>query len=123
MSEQGTLDLFAPEPIPVSAGWREPSPAPIAPSADLTAKHCSSMGALAVEPERANLWRRMLAMYRIAPRTDMEMAALLQVQRSTINARRAELIAQGKVDPQSCGTRKNPKTGISNSLWQLRKDA
>ncbi len=98
----------------------EPLP-PIAPSSDLTARHCSSQGALKVEPGRETLWRRMTALYRIGPRTDSEMADLLQVQRSTVNARRAELIKQGVVNGQSCGTRKNQQTGVSNTLWQLVK--
>ena len=116
MSHQGTLDLFAPAVRPVSESWQEH--APIAPSADLTAKHCSSMGALTAEESRETIWERMLALYRSYPRTDAEIAEMLRIQRSTVNARRAELIAMGKVESAK-RTRKNPRTGVSNSLWQL----
>ena len=115
MSQQGVLsDLFV---VPVADLPAVPDP-PIAPSASPIAKHCSSMGALVVQPGRENLWRRMLAKYRIAPRTDAEMAEWLGVQRSTINARRAELIAMGLVEDMK-RTRKNPVTGVSNTLWGL----
>jgi hypothetical protein len=99
---------------------------PIAPSADLTAKHCSSMGAQQAEKSRKYLWSQMLELYAVEPRTDAEIAALLwqphrMIMPSTISARRKELIQQGLVAPESCGTRKNPRTGVSNSLWQLVK--
>ncbi len=95
---------------------------PIAPSADLTAKHCSSMGALKIAPSRENLWERMLRCYAEGPCTDAELAERIGVPCSTISARRSELIKQRLVDPVACGTRKNRRTGVSNALWQLRKD-
>ena len=98
---------------------------PIAPSASVVARHCSSMGAQKAAEGRNAFWVAMLGLYATAPRTDAEIAAILSdppvrvIPPSTISARRAELIAMGKVDKESCGTRKNQKTGVSNSLWQL----
>lgn len=100
--------------------------APIAPSADRTAKHCSYMGALKVEHTRQSLFEAMLVIYRAGPASDAEIASDVSylsgrtIAPSTISARRKELITQGLVDPVSCGTRKNPRTGVSNSLWQLK---
>lgn len=48
--------------------------------------------------------------------TDAEAAYWLNVERTTINARRAELIAKGLV--ASKGTRKS-QYGISNTTWGL----
>lgn len=116
--KQPALDLFAPDVRPVSDS---PVNVPIAPSADLTAKHCSSMGALKAQAQREYLWECMVFWYRIAPRTDAELAVKLHVAPSTISARRNELIKKGYVAEESCGTRKNPRTGVSNTLWQLAK--
>jgi len=116
--KQPALDLFVSETVPPTQKWSEP--APIAPSVDLTARHCSSMGAIHVEKTRENLWALMRALYAVEPRTDAELANLLHVAPSTISARRNELIAQKVVAEESCGTRKNQKTGISNTLWKLK---
>jgi hypothetical protein len=98
---------------------REPVRPPTAPSADLTAKHCSSMGAEKIERSRERLWKTMLNMYAQRPCTDAEIAEAIGVAPSTISARRAELIVGKKVAKESCGIKKNPRTGVSNSLWQL----
>ena len=91
---------------------------PIAPSASLTAKHCSSMGAQKVKHSRNYLWKSMLHFYAQRPCTDAEIAEALGVAPSTISARRNELIALGKVE-DAHDTKKNRHTGVSNSLWRL----
>lgn len=101
---------------------------PVAPSHSIQARHCSAMGAEQAKTFRQTMWQRMLAFYRFGPSTDTEMAAMLSlpegqtsvIHPSTVSARRRELIQQGLVDPMPCGTRKNSKTGVSNSLWQLK---
>ena len=126
--KQETLDLFVAETVPPERVWKEP--APIAPSSDLTARHCRSMGAKRTEQTRHYLWAEMLKCYERQSHTDAEIAYYLTwalerehpIPPSTISARRKELIQQGKVDPKSCGTRKNERTGVSNSLWQLTKE-
>lgn len=98
---------------------------PVAPSASIQARHCSAMGARKMDGSRNAFWVAMLGLYRTAPRTDAEIATILSdppvrvIPSSTISARRAELIAMGHVDPVPCGTRKNPRTNVSNSLWGL----
>lgn len=115
---------FSPRPVDPQ---REPvGHAPIAPSADLKARHCSSMGALHAEKSSANLHAAMVALYRIEPRSDAEIADVLStpvrtIAPSTISARRKELIEAGIVARESCGTRKNSRTGVSNTLWQLKQ--
>lgn len=49
--------------------------------------------------------------------TDWEAAELLGVERSTINARRAELVEAGLVVPS--GDRPGP-TGVRNTVWVAR---
>lgn len=105
-------DLYHPrvEPIPS---------VPVAPAQSVTARHCSTMGAEKIARTRSSLWASMLKLYAQQPCTDAEIAEALGVAPSTISARRAELIAAKQVDPAPCGTRKNPHTGVSNSLWRL----
>lgn len=75
-------------------------------------------GLQAASLHKANLWSRMLTLYAGGPMTDEEMRIALRVDRSTVNARRNELIALGKV--RKTGTsRVNPKTGVPNHLWGL----
>lgn len=113
--------LFDSSPrIPIaghSQAAREAS-APIAPSVHRLARHCSAMGALAVENGRPALWKRMLALYASGERTDAELAALLGVRESTISARRSELMKTGWVGASDL-VRKNPRTGVNNSTWKL----
>lgn len=98
---------------------------PIAPSASIQAKHCSAMGAQKAEESRETLWAAMLGGYSHSPLSDAELSWSLSVlfsrdiPPSTVSARRHELIEQGLVHPFAIGTRKNPKTGVSNSLWGL----
>ena len=67
---------------------------------------------------QSSLWVQMLAIYAQGPRTDAEMALLLGVERTTVNARRDDLVRAGKV--RSTGTtRRNPKSGVANILWGL----
>lgn len=115
-------DLYAPRAV---ADLPAVPQVPIAPSASPIAKHCSSMGALAMEKPRETYWRTMVMLYSIFPRTDAEIAARLStsvktIHPSTISARRRELIQQGLVQDLPVGTRKNPKTGVNNSVWGLR---
>jgi hypothetical protein len=98
---------------------------PIAPSASIQARHCSAMGAQKAEESRETLWTAMLGGYAQEPLSDAELSWSLSVlfgrdiPPSTISARRSELIGQGLVHPFAVGTRKNPKTQVSNSLWGL----
>lgn len=69
--------------------------------------------------QRENLYRRMLAAYQEhGPLTDAEIAYWLNVERTTINARRNELIILGKVQDMK-QARRNPATGVVNALWGL----
>lgn len=119
------FDFSVPPVNPSAESWGTP---PIAPSADQTAKHCSAMGAEKVAESRETMWSLMLDCYRHGPQTDAEIAHYLtwalkrktEIPPSTISARRSELIKQGKVDREACGTRKNQRTGVSNSLWRLK---
>lgn len=108
--------LFDTPAIPIAG--RQAGSAPIAPSKVLVARHCSAMSALALENGRDALWKRMIALYASGERTDAELAVLLKVRESTISARRSELIKAGWVGSSDL-TRKNPRTGISNSVWKL----
>ncbi len=92
--------------------------APIAPSSSRLARHTSAMGALDANERIGRQCLRLLTLYRErGPMADWEAADLLCLYRSTINARRNNLIARGLV--QAIDTAKNPKTGISNTRWGL----
>jgi DNA-binding XRE family transcriptional regulator len=67
---------------------------------------------------RDNLWKRMLQLYAQHGYTDAEMAICLGVERSTVNARRDELVTLEKVRDTG-ETRKNPRSGIANTVWGL----
>lgn len=91
---------------------------PIAPALDPVARHCSSMGALSASERIGRQCLALLTLYRQhGPFTDAEAAARLRVERTTICARRHELIARGLV--QRVGTRKHATTLISNTTWGL----
>lgn len=67
--------------------------------------------------DRSRLHGLMREAYGQRDWTDAELAMHLGIQRSTVNARRAEMI-----DVIETGTRKNPATGVSNTTWG-RRDA
>jgi len=99
-----------------------PCVAPAAEPVRAQARRTRKLGQIAAGLHRSTLWRKMLAIYAQGARTDAEMALALGIERTTVNARRAELVALGKVE-DSKQTRKNPKSHVENTLWQLRKDA
>lgn len=95
----------------------EPLRLPFEGGSDIPA-HCSHAGAKAAAERAGRQALALLAAYREhGPLTDAEAAYWLNVERTTINARRAELMRLGlvKVD----GVRKNPKSNISNATWGL----
>ena len=84
-----------------------------------TAKRCRQIGHISASLTRDTIWRDMLDLYdRCGPCTDAEMATVLGVERSTINARRDELVRLGKVRDTGT-TRINQKSGKPNTLWGL----
>ena len=90
---------------------------PIAPASDPVSRHCSSMGAVSASERVGRQCLRLLSLYRASgPMTDQEAADALQLDRTTINARRSELIKQGHVKRYE-EVRKNAKTHISNTTW------
>lgn len=87
----------------------------------MLAAHCSSLGALAAAGKANGQALQLLTLYRErGALTDQDAADLLGVQRSTVNARRNDLIRLGHVDETPKGTKRNAVTGIRNSLWGLR---
>lgn len=83
-----------------------------------TARETRQAGHQKALGSRESLHGRMLAIYALGPRTDAEMAFALGVERSTVNARRAELVKLGKVQDRQ-QARTNPQTGMKNSTWGL----
>ena len=80
-------------------------------------RHCSHQGAVAAS-ERVWQCLALLAAYaKHGPLTDAETAKALDVERSTINARRATLIKVNLV--RAYGTKKNVDTGVTNVMWGL----
>src|SRR6476660_5499923 len=108
MSENLHFD-FAPAVRPVSdSPMRKPQ-----------AKRTRKLGQLVANLDRATLYWRITQLYRrLGPLTDAEVAAELGIERTTVNARRNELIQLGKVSDTG-RTRKNPKSGMENTLWGL----
>ncbi len=91
-------------------------------------RQTQQLGRIAGNVTRENLWSRMLHMYdSFGSMTDAEMAFHLTsqsghpIERSTVNARRNELVALRKVVDTGT-TRKNQKSGVANVVWGLRKD-
>jgi hypothetical protein len=80
-------------------------------------RHASYLGAKAAEPRAAKQRERYRALLREHREglTDAEAAFLLNVDRTTINARRNECD-----DVYPYGFRKNVKSGIKNVVWKIR---
>lgn len=86
-----------------------PEPAPVA---------CRRQGHQRGAQTASRLHREMVAAYAAdGPQTDAELAQRLGVERSTVNARRAELVKAGRV--VAVGTRKNATTGVNNTTWSV----
>ena len=82
------------------------------------AAHCSFLGAQDAAERAQTQSAALLAAYRThGPLTDAEAAHLLRLDRSSVNARRSQLIAEGQV--QAAGSRINRDTGIRNTTWGL----
>lgn len=81
-------------------------------------RQCSYDGAKAASERVGRQCLALLTLYREhGPLIDAEAAAGLGVERSTINARRAELVKRGLV--KRYYNIKNETTGIMNSAWGL----
>jgi Fic family protein len=94
--------------------------APIAPSRSPIAKHCSALGAKSAEERIGRQCLQLLTAYQQrGPLTDSEASKVLGVERSTINARRSELVRRGLVE--AVGSAKNPETGVRNTRWGIRR--
>lgn len=88
--------------------------------AEPISRHCSHAGAVAASERVGRQCVELLSAYALhGPLSDAEAAKHLGVERSTINARRAELRRRGLVCAQ--GTKKNDATGVTNTLWGLVK--
>lgn len=106
----------------VSAGGTRIAP-PHQGKATGAALHCSQMGAKEARVFASQQRERMMAIYaERGPVTDCEMEAIAGIDKSSICARRNELIKFGVVEKDDGRTRKNRKTGISNTLWRIRED-
>lgn len=83
-------------------------------------RHASYLGARDAQGRAPRQSERYLALLQEHPDglTDWEAAARLGVERTTINARRMELVKMGKV--YSDGFRKNETSGIRNTVWKAR---
>ncbi len=77
------------------------------------------LGQIAASINKATLWAAMLERYQQGPHTDAEMANALGIDRSSVNARRNELVAIGQVE-DSGQTRTNARSGVRNVLWRLK---
>jgi hypothetical protein len=82
-------------------------------------RHASRLGAESAEPRALPQTIRLLQMLKDHPwgLTDQESADLLGLQRSTINARRAELV---KADLVYADGFKDGKFGTRNVVWKAR---
>lgn len=79
--------------------------------------HTSAMGAVAASERAGRQALALLALYRDrGPLTDREAAEALGVERTTVNARRAELRKLRLV--RAVGVRR-AATGINNTTWGL----
>ncbi len=82
-------------------------------------RHTSYQGAQDAAPRAANQQVRYLAYLRLRGAqgaTDREAAEYLGLERTSVNARRSELVKAGLVVPG--GFRRGP-TGIKNVAWKL----
>ena len=85
---------------------------------DQIALECSRAGALAASERVGRQGLALLALYRrYGPLTDAESALRLGVERSTINARRNELVRLLLVTRHD--TARNEKSGLRNTTWGL----
>lgn len=81
-------------------------------------KHTSWLGAQSAAERIGRQALALLTAYQDrGPLTDVEAAAVLNVERSTINARRNELVRRGLV--AAIGATANVRTGIRNVTWGL----
>ena len=93
---------------------------PFASSASPLAGQASFDGATAASGRAANQTIRLLELYaKWGPLNDRQAARLLEVERSTINARRVPLCQRGIV--VAVDTMKNEDTGVLNTRWGLAK--
>ncbi len=82
------------------------------------ARHCGYQGARHAAERVGRQCLALLALYRgHGPLTDARAAFLLRLERTTINARRNELVKLGLV--RAVDTEKNDTTGIRNVRWGL----
>ena len=99
-------------------GWTDQG-LPFAASLSPLAAHTSYQGAQAAAGRAENQTLRLLELYaRRGPTTDAEAAAVLAIERSSINARRAPLCRRGIV--VAVDMVKNDDTGIANTRWALK---
>jgi hypothetical protein len=80
--------------------------------------HASHAGAVDAAPRALNQTVRYLRLLKDRPNglTDAEAATLMEVERSTINARRAPLVKAGLVF--SDGFRPGPTGKVKNTVWK-----
>jgi len=91
---------------------------PYAESPSPMAGQCSYAGAVDAEARASTQTLRLLELYaKRGPTTDAEAAKLLDIERSSINARRRPLCARGIVIAVDRVT--NQETGIINTRWGL----
>lgn len=88
---------------------------------------CREAGQVKAGEQRESIQRQMLRAYsehghgntaETMGLTDAEMSQLLGIQRSTVNARRAELMKQGLVEAKNI--RPNLKSQVFNTVWGLK---
>lgn len=90
---------------------------PIAPSGSPLARHASWLGAISGQERVGRQCLALLQLYRDeGPLTDREAAKRLGVERTTINARRGELVKRGWVVAVDLV---ETETGVKNTRWGL----
>jgi len=81
-------------------------------------RHCSAQGARSASEHIGRQCLVLLTAYRThGALTDSELAEVTGIPRSTINARRAELMRRGLVT--AIGSTRNPVTKVRNTTWGL----
>ena len=99
--------------------WLEPD-LPYASSDSPIAGQASYAGAVDVEERAATQTLRLLELYaKRGPTTDWDAAKVLQIERSTVNARRRPLCQRGIV--VAVDKVANSETGSENTRWGLAK--
>jgi hypothetical protein len=84
-------------------------------------RHTSHQGAVDAAPRalpQALRYIQLLHMKYPDGYTDAEAAKILEVERSSINARRAPLVQAGLVE--DCGRRARASSDLPNVIWRLR---